>query len=530
MNTSLLHTEEHVLDDILESHTLENFNDIQDLGDFISPFILWADKHIKYYSWMEKTKVQEKCQAKLGEELLNICLKTLVLEITIKKLEMNIDETDSKKRLKMYLFELIKDKSSYKEFFTLYTQLLVVLIKKIRYFVNNFNEMSSRIDRDLDILLEKFNLETKVLEDIKVSLGDSHNEGATVCELVFGGKSIIYKPRDNKITVALSNFLEWLAHNSDFTYKRPIIINNKNYSWESKITNNPCMNKQQLMQYYRNFGYVAGVIYLLNGIDYHYENLIADGEYPMLIDNETILHPNINYILDQQYTNSYNILSSSLFPNPKIPFDLSALTGDYKVYNEMVETIQNIEDDNICFGKEQIIFQAQLNLPKLLDKKVSPSREAKEQILTGLKLFFETIISNREFLLGENSPLNDFKETKIRILLKHTMKYHEIKIKSLHPDHIKTDETQRTFIKKNLLIQNKFNRDTVKYEEESLMNLDIPYFYTFTNDINVYTGTSKNKVFTLEDTPFNKLMEKLKNLNEAEYLEQLELIKGLDKW
>lgn len=536
MNTKFLHkvTEGNyyfsALDEILESHHLENYNEIQDLSDFINPFLLWTDKSIKYFSWMDKSKVKEKYQTKLREELVNICLKTLVLEIQIKKLEMNIDETDSKTRLKIYLFELIKDKNSYTEFFSLYNQLLVVIIKKIRYFVKYFNEMLSRLDRDLEFLIARFNLETHKLENVNVSLGDSHNEGATVCELLFGEKSIIYKPRDNKITVALSNFLEWLAHNSDFTYKKPIVINNGNYSWESKIINNPCMNNQQLMQFYKNFGYIAGTIYLLNGIDYHYENLIADGEYPTLIDNETVLHPNINYLLDQEYNNIYNILSSSLFQNPKISFDLSAFTGDYAVHNEMVETIQNIDNDNICFGKEQIIFQAQLNLPKLLDKRVLPNKEAKDQILSGLKLFFETIISKRDFLLSETSPLYEFKNTKIRILLNHTMKYHEIKIKSLHPDHIKTYETQRAFIEKNLLFINKFNLETVNYEVESLMNYDIPYFYTYTTDKNVYAGTTTNKILTLDDTPFNKLIDKVRNLSEIEYLEQIEILKGIEQW
>ena len=51
-----------------------------------------------------------------------------------------------------------------------------------------------------------------------------------------------------------------------------------------------CASEEEIRRYYRRTGHLLCLVYALNGSDFHYENLIADGEHPVPIDLETICH------------------------------------------------------------------------------------------------------------------------------------------------------------------------------------------------------------------------------------------------
>ena len=48
----------------------------------------------------------------------------------------------------------------------------------------------------------------------------------------------------------------------------------------------PCHSREELRRYYRRNGILLGICYLLGSRDLHYENVIAHGEYPVIIDLE----------------------------------------------------------------------------------------------------------------------------------------------------------------------------------------------------------------------------------------------------
>lgn len=521
-----------LLEYILDSYDFSRTNEIDNISDFLNPFIDFATNFLPEVK-MNYSSIKENYQLKLAEELLNITVKSLVLEIQIKKLECITNESDPQKRLKIFLYELLKDKNSYIEFFKIYNQLLVILLKRIFYFAKNFREILDRFNNDLDLLKNSFDLKDTALLAINLSLGDSHNNGLVVSEIVFRDKSIIYKPRNNEISYAADNFLTWLSNNSSYSHYSPIMINRNGYSWEEKIEYTSCQNEKEVEKYYLNFGYISGFIYLLNGTDYHYENIIAQREHPVLIDNETLLHPELYKLLDSQSSHTYTILSTSLFPNPKVNLDLSALTGDCTQLDRPMETLVNVDNDEIGFTKSFIELPGQFNIPLIKGEKVEVNSMAKENIIKGFEAFFATIIQHKSYLLSENSPIKLFENLKIRVLLRYTMRYHETMMKSTHPDHIKTRELQKMFILKNLSSEYGkyvFNEKTIEYETNSIINFDIPYFYTYTCGKNIYFGDEISTGWVLDKSPYERLLDKITNLDIADSEEQVELIEKLKIW
>ena len=46
-----------------------------------------------------------------------------------------------------------------------------------------------------------------------------------------------------------------------------------------------------MRRFYHRQGALLALLYVLDGTDMHYENLIAVGEQPVLVDVETLFHP-----------------------------------------------------------------------------------------------------------------------------------------------------------------------------------------------------------------------------------------------
>lgn len=497
---------------ILNDFKYLKVEELENISDFVYPFVDFStSKLIKdKIEELENETILEKIQQNLSDELVEIVSRTLVLEIAIKKIEYPTDEKDGEKRLLMYLNELTKSKESYLEFFCIYHGLLELILKRIYFFSINFKNTIDRLNTDILLLKEVFSLKNTQVMDIKLGLGDSHNEGKKVSEIVLDNKSIIYKPRNNEITESINEFFFWLHKNSKFTYRDYTILNRGSYSWEEKISYETCHNVAELEEYFMNFGYIIGFIYLMNGIDFHYENVIVNGSSIVLIDAETLLHPQLEGFKE------YDILSSGLLPNENNSLNLSSLTGDAFISDYQVEVLSNIKNDSICFAKKNITIPEQKNLVTLNNKEIVKSESNINTIREGFKEFCNLIIKNKSSFMEEGSEIATFNNKKVRVLLRPTMQYHEIMTKSTHPDHIKSKDSQKKFIYENLKIISPnlyLNEEILNYETEVLSNFDIPYFYINTEEKNLYSGYSKKVNINLNISPFTQLVEKIKSLN-----------------
>ncbi|MFP9130482.1 type 2 lanthipeptide synthetase LanM [Niallia sp. BSM11] len=515
-----------ILGEILDNYDFSEAKKQENIYDFLGPFVNYSCSFVQDISLQYKSNIndiQEQFKQNLAKELMNPVVRSLVLELQIKKLEYTGDEEDSSKRLLLFLYDLSKDKNSYANFFNLYEQLLILLLLRMTYFIENFLNIIRNLNKDFDLINEKLGINKEdSLTSINLFLGDSHNNGKVVSEVDFKNKSIIYKPRNNDVSTAFDNLLIWLSKNSAYTHYSPTRINKRNHAWEEKVSYATCETEEEISEYYTNFGYIAGVAFLLNGSDYHYENLIAHKQHPVLIDNETLLQPNLHGY-------PYDILSTGLFPNNNSKVNINGLTGDNGLTNKVNEVLINLDNDNICFSKEYYTLPSQYNIPQINSEKVTLNTKYKKNIVDAIRDLNNILVQHKDFLLSEESPLNDFKRLKIRVIFRPTMKYHEIMVKSTHPDYIKSYETQKDFISNNLQI---FEGDIKNNEILSILNFDIPYFYTYADENIIYVNNDVKTSYELLQTPYSVLIDKIKTLKLRDFDHQvllLEEILGLDK-
>ena len=68
------------------------------------------------------------------------------------------------------------------------------------------------------------------------------------------------------------------------------ILDRGDYGWVEYVEHRSCASDEEIRRYYRRTGNFLCLVYALNGSDFHFENMIADGEHPVPIDLETIYH------------------------------------------------------------------------------------------------------------------------------------------------------------------------------------------------------------------------------------------------
>lgn len=124
---------------------------------------------------------------------------------------------------------------------------------------------------------------------------DGHRDGKSVVLLTFhSGQRLVYKPRSLSIGTHFYRFLGWLNDHGDHPPFATIpLLDKGEYGWMAFIEPRSCTCKEELANFYfRQGGYLA-LLYALEAVDFHYENIIAQGEHPFLIDLESLFQPRI---------------------------------------------------------------------------------------------------------------------------------------------------------------------------------------------------------------------------------------------
>lgn len=122
---------------------------------------------------------------------------------------------------------------------------------------------------------------------------DPHRGGRTVAALVFAdGRRVVYKPRAVEAHARLAALVRWLnAALPDIDLRTPVVLDRDGYGWSEFVTCAPLPDQTGADRFYRRQGALLALLQLVWAVDIHHENVVACGEYPVVVDAETIFHP-----------------------------------------------------------------------------------------------------------------------------------------------------------------------------------------------------------------------------------------------
>ena len=218
-----------------------------------------------------------------------ISVRALILEM---ELCSDFGELQGENEEEQYCYfteHILCDPSFQKEIYTAYPIMYRDLFSSLTLSVQSICEMLERFEEDNSEINSRFFKENPCHKILKIDGGDSdaHRGGRRVLILEMdNGEKLIYKPRNLALDEAYVLFLQWICENVGMEYWWNRVWDRGEYGWCGWVAALPCESYEAMKRYYERNGLLLCISYLLGSTDMHYENLVACGEYPVLIDLE----------------------------------------------------------------------------------------------------------------------------------------------------------------------------------------------------------------------------------------------------
>lgn len=459
----------------------------------------------------------------LLERLSNVSMGILMFEMQLNKKDGNLKGDNEKEEYIFYNDKMLKDIEYLQKLFDIYPVWERVLFETINTLVENYDTLIKRLERDKEEIQQEWNLAEWQISKIEVSGSDSHNKGKTVLliELKNGAK-IVYKPRSLKPEIAYQEFCSKISQKCKYPTRSIKIIDKGEYGWEEFIKASSCKSQEELKRYYYRFGILIFINYILNANDLHVENVIAQGEHPVIIDAETILdnkrdyqQKNARMMLSEQIHES--VLYSGLLPQYRFSrkgkaVDMSAINGqEGEEYPILIPIIKNVGTSNMRYEYGHPITKANNNLARLNGEFIEP-RHFMSEISTGFKDAYNEVLNNRNSVLIH---IGKFANLKVRHLIQDTQRYSMILHTSVHPYFMQNGKDRSLFLASMYKNYNEVqgNGKVVRAEIEDMLHMDIPYFYLNTSDTSLFGSNGEKIEGYFKMDSMTHLREKILNMN-----------------
>jgi len=327
-----------------------------------------------------------------------------------------------------------------------------LVVTQICQWQDLIEEFSQRVSNDRDVIQERFgNDESLGLVSCLEPLADeSHGDGRSVLRVSFeSGTSVVYKPRSVEAGAMFYDVVEQInKHLSLPNLEYPNYIIRDGYGWMEWVRPNTCEKEGAGSRYYSRVGSLICIAYLLDFTDCHVENLRASGEYPVLVDAETVLQPYMDTGRRPIPTTNGALIDESVLRTLLLPYTidatpevhdesqegiLEAMAGigltseEVKLKEIKFPVIRAVNTDVMSIETESRQLSREKNVPQTNDSDLSPDDYLAE-IVSGFKETYNTVLSLRDTgeLNNEFNLPNSFTGINSRFIYRPTVEYAQI--------------------------------------------------------------------------------------------------------
>ncbi|WP_246999959.1 type 2 lanthipeptide synthetase LanM family protein [Halosolutus gelatinilyticus] len=182
-------------------------------------------------------------------------------------------------------------------------------------------EVSRRIRADRRILRDRFGA-VGAVESLRPLGRETHSNGRIPIRVSFSGSDVVYKPRPVDAGIAFYEILDRLdEHLSIPSFDSPTYVPRDGYGWMEAIEYRDPADDAAVERYYERAGALVCLGYVLEFIDVQFENVIAAGEHPTIVDAETVFHPYVEPTGKNIRTGIGRTLDESVFLTALVPVD-----------------------------------------------------------------------------------------------------------------------------------------------------------------------------------------------------------------
>jgi type 2 lantibiotic biosynthesis protein LanM len=436
------------------------------------------------------------------------------------------------------------------DFFMEHAALARLIGQVIEFWLDAKTQFVRRLDADYGALESTFGAGAPLgrLTELRDERSDRHCMGRTVMLCRFeSGVRVVYKPKSLAVEECFHALLDSLNTLLGRPWYRVLKhVTGADHGWVEFVAYRPCPDREAARAYHERAGALLCVLFALEAADCHFENVVADGAYPVLVDVETILQPRRNderfgdvpsarVVAMERLRNS--VLATGLLPSWLLgpngeTFDLSgfgcveehALGSAYPVW-------ENANTDEMARRFIAARVRPHTNVPRLGDEVLRPVDHL-DEIVRGFRAVYLGMLDARAQILAAGAPVWKLRTARIRIVLRSTRVYtgllrisvERVFVRSGIERSVVLDRMSRFYV--DIAGAPPSDWPVFRDEFESLLRLDVPYFSVRAGDADLVLGGGARLEGFFARSGFDAAIEKLQSLSLSDLQLQEALIRS----
>jgi type 2 lantibiotic biosynthesis protein LanM len=350
------------------------------------------------------------------------------------------------------------------------------------------------------------------------------------------GFQVVYKPKSLAVDGHFQELLTWLNDRGNHPLFRVLkILDRGSYGWVEFVTAQSCSSIAEIQRFYERQGGYLALLYALEATDFHFENLIAAEEHPVLVDLEALFHPHVGGIELQEAdelanrTLNYSVLGVGLLPErmwsnaESEGIDISGLgmvAGQLTPFK--VSQWEGVGTDEMRLTRKRVPMSGSQNRPTLVATEVN-TLDYIDAIVAGFTAMYQLLLQYRDDLLSIDGPLARFAEDEVRVIVRATWTYATLLHESFHPDVLRNAlDRDRLFDRLWAQVEHRpYLAKLIPAEREDLQKGDIPMFTTRPGSRDLWSSSNNRITNFFERSGMELVRHRLQQLSEDDLRQQL---------
>ena len=397
------------------------------------------------------------------------------------------------------------------------------------------DEFVARLSTDRSLIAERLCASARLgaVTQLLCGVSDPHDGGRSVIMLQFaGGDVVVYKPRDLAPEAAFATVVRWLADREAPLGPQPLAVVERNgYGWMELARAKSSRSRDEVAEFYRRAGALLCLAYVLCATDCHYENIVASGTRPALVDAETLLHtvPHGARHPTDAVRQARAVLNDSVFATAMLP--VWRLLADGHGYDN---SGLGVADRQLVGRGPDREIKVLANVPRLDGKPVAADDHVPD-IVHGFTAMYRAVLAHRTRLTAPGGPLERFRAAQVRILLRPTQLYGDLIAGALRPEALRDGAHYWRALRPAVADRGAENtparlavadQTVLLAELEALEHLDIPRFTVFADRPVVASPPRLAGQPTGTEPGLARVLGRLGAMGEADLRRQVSFIRG----
>ncbi|MGH7919052.1 MAG: type 2 lanthipeptide synthetase LanM family protein [Candidatus Dormibacteraceae bacterium] len=389
------------------------------------------------------------------------------------------------------------------------------------------------------------------LVGLRLGLSDLHRGGRSAVQLRFAsGRRWIYKPKSVGAELVLARIVgEVSARSRQPATRLPAVIDAGSHGWVEHLEHEPVEDRAAAARFWRRAGVLLAVAHALGTTDLHFENILAAGEHPMVLDAETAL----SAVFASQSGGSE--LSSAAFQDLRASVAITGLLplwlgvrrrarggdapegvqlgglGDAGRSRLLVDRWEHVNTDAMTLGQRIVPWAPSPNLPELHGRPVLGAA-CVDQVVAAFRAAYRDLLATREAFSRPGGEVDELARHPVRVVYRPTASYARALLASKDLACLRDPSRRRRTLLERLVpipgesspgpASDPGHRVIAAAELEAMLDLDVPAFSVMADDVCVL-GADGPK---LAESARARALRRLAGLSSRDGERQVELIRA----